>query len=208
MRTRVKICGITRLEDAMVAAEAGVDSIGLVFYHKSPRNLSPEAAAGIARALPPFVTVTALFLNPGTELVRSVLDSVPVDLLQFHGTESESECTTYNLPYIKAIGMRDRIDLSSLPLEYPSAKGFLLDSHSHGEAGGTGESFDWSSVSESVGKPLILAGGLNPSNVRQAIEQVRPWAVDLSSGVEVRPGIKDHKKIYALINEVKGIDGC
>ncbi len=207
MRTRVKICGITRIEDALAVAESGADSIGLVFYEKSPRNVSIDQAKAIVDALPPFVTVTALFLDAERVFVEQVIEKVGINLLQFHGKERHEDCLGFNLPFIKAIGMRDRIDTSALATEYPLASGFLLDSHGSGEAGGTGEAFDWSLATKTLGKPLILAGGLRPENVAEAIRTVRPWAVDLSSGVESAPGIKDRDKIFALMNEVMGVDG-
>ncbi len=206
MRTRVKICGITRVEDALIVSTSGADSIGLVFYPKSPRNVSIAQAYDIVAALPPFVSVTALFLDAEAEFIQKVVESVPLSLLQFHGKETPEQCSGYNLPFIKAIGMRDRIDLESFMERYPDAAGFLLDSHGIGEAGGTGKAFDWSLLSSLTDRPILLAGGITPDNVAEAIKTVKPWAVDLSSGVESSPGIKDPAKILALMNEVKGVN--
>ncbi len=206
MRTRVKICGITRPEDGLAAAEAGADSIGLVFYPKSPRNVSVDQARAICAALPPFVTVTALFLDPRRAFVESVLEAVPVNLLQFHGDECAADCTGYGLPYIKAIGMRENTQVKAYADCYADAAGILLDGHALGAAGGAGETFDWRRVPEDLGKPVIIAGGLTPENVAQAIEAARPWGVDMSSGVESSPGVKDHGKIAALMNEVRRVD--
>ncbi len=206
MRTRVKICGITRTEDGLAAAEAGADSIGLVFYPKSPRNVSIEQAREICAALPPFVTVTALFLDPRRELVASVVDALPVDLLQFHGDECVADCTGFGRPYIKVIGMRANTRVKAYADCYADAAGILLDGHAHGAAGGSGETFDWRNIPGDLGKPVIIAGGLTPDNVAAAIRQARPWGVDLSSGVEISPGVKDHGKIAALMNEVRRVD--
>lgn len=206
MRTRVKICGITRAEDAIKAAELGVDALGLVFYEKSKRHLSIEKAQELISAIPAFVSVVGLFLDPEDDYVREVCASVELDTLQFHGKESPEQCGSYGLPFIKAIGMRDNISLPSMAALYPKSRGFLVDSHAHGEAGGTGETFNWSSLEKDYDFPLILAGGLGPENVAEAIATVRPWAVDLSSGVESAPGVKDHAKMAALMNEVKRVN--
>ncbi|MCW8957204.1 MAG: phosphoribosylanthranilate isomerase [Gammaproteobacteria bacterium] len=206
LRTRVKICGITRPEDALAAARLGVDAIGLVFYENSPRHLSIEQAQAVCQALPGFVTVVSLFLNPEPELVKDVLASVPVDLLQFHGTESGDFCRSFDHPYIKALGMAGEHGLVQRAIEYADARGVLLDSHETGAAGGTGETFDWHSIPEQFRQSIILAGGLNPQNVAEAIVAVRPYAVDLSSGVEAAPGIKDASLMVQLMKEVKRVD--
>ncbi|MFW2373896.1 MAG: phosphoribosylanthranilate isomerase [Gammaproteobacteria bacterium] len=206
LRTRVKICGITRTEDAVEAARLGVDAIGLVFYENSPRHLSIAQAQQVCQALPGFVTVVSLFLNPEAGLVKDVLASVPVDLLQFHGNESGDFCRSFNRPYIKALGMADDQDLEQRANEYPDARGVLLDSHASGAAGGTGEAFDWASIPQPFRQSIILAGGLSPQNIAEAIKTVRPYAVDLSSGVEAAPGIKDASLMAQLMKEVKRVD--
>lgn len=202
-RTRVKICGITRAEDALAAAALGVDAIGLVFYDKSPRNVSIEQAATICRQMPAFVTTVALFLDAEHALVNQVLASVPVDLLQFHGSEAADFCEQFSRPYIKALGMENTAqqDLIARSRAYTSARGLLLDSHAPGAAGGTGETFDWDSI-PALDKPLILAGGLTVSNVAAAISSAHPWAVDVSSGVELQKGIKSVDLMSAFMQEV------
>lgn len=206
MRTRVKICGITRPEDALVAAECGVDAIGLVFYPKSPRYVDAEQAKAIIAALPPFVTAVGLFMDAQADDITSVVKSVPLDCLQFHGDECLADCSQYSLPYIKAVAMQDGIDYALYSASYPDAAGFLLDSHSSGQAGGTGKAFDWSQIPKKQDRPLILAGGLRPENVAEAISQVQPYGIDLSSGVESTPSVKDAAKIQNLMKEVRRID--
>lgn len=205
-RTRVKICGITRVEDALVVCRHGVDAIGLVFYAKSPRNIEIEQAREICAALPAFVTVVALFKDADEALVRSVIDAVPIDLLQFHGSETEAFCLQYSKPYIKAVGMIGQKDVAAFASQYPASRGLLLDSHAIGEDGGSGHVFDWGTIPEQIRNQITLAGGLNADNVAQAIEQVRPFAVDISSGVESSGGIKDEALIKAFMNEVKRVD--
>jgi phosphoribosylanthranilate isomerase len=205
MRTRVKICGITRCEDAQLAVDAGADAIGLVFYEKSPRFVSNLQAAEICQLIPAFVSRVALFKDAEQADVESVLSQVDIDLLQFHGSETPGYCEQFNRPYIKAIGMKgiehDADFLISSAETFWSAKALLLDGHAPGEAGGSGESFDWSAIS-AIDKPVVLAGGLTVENVRQAIDLVHPYAVDISSGVESSPGIKDKDKIAAFMEQV------
>jgi len=205
MRTRVKICGITRCEDAQLAVDAGADAIGLVFYEKSPRFVSNRQAAEICQLIPAFVSRVALFKDAEQAEVESVLSQVDIDLLQFHGSETPGYCEQFNRPYIKAIGMKgiehDADFLISSAETFWSAKALLLDGHAPGEAGGSGESFDWSAIS-AIDKPVVLAGGLTVENVRQAIDLVHPYAVDISSGVESSPGIKDKDKIAAFMEQV------
>lgn len=205
MRTRVKICGITRCEDAQLAVDAGADAVGLVFYEKSPRFVSNSQAADISQRIPAFVSRVALFKDADKHMVESVLAQVEIDLIQFHGSETPAYCDQFNRPYIKAIGMKgiehDAGFLISSAKNYQSAKALLLDGHAPGEAGGTGESFDWSSIA-AVDKPVVLAGGLHAGNVKQAIDLVHPFAVDVSSGVESSPGIKDRDKITAFMEQV------
>ena len=203
MRTRVKICGITRAEDGRAAARAGADAIGLVFYLKSPRYVAVQQAQAICRELPPFVSVVALFVNALREQVAEVLDSVPVDLLQFHGTEQAEQCTGFGRPYIKAIAMKEGCDPLSTMKEHPEASGFLLDAWQPELHGGGGVTFDWAQIPERSVKPMILAGGLTAENISQAVARTRPFAVDVSSGVESDKGIKSVEKIQAFMRGVE-----
>ena len=205
-RTRVKICGITTLQDAEQAALLGADSIGLVFHNPSPRYIDIESAIGIRQALPPFVTVTALFLNESEAWVEEVVRKVRPDCLQFHGTESNDFCCQWKIPFIKTIPMSGDIAAQSYAKLFPQAQGFLLDSNAAGRMGGSGDTFDWSEIPSSFTFPLILAGGLKPSNVAQAILQVKPWAVDVSSGVEAAKGIKDAQLVKDFFLQVEEAD--
>lgn len=205
-RTRVKICGITQPGDGVEAAHLGVDAIGLVFYEKSPRNVTLQQAGLICEALPGFVTVVSLFMNPEAEFVNQVLDACPVDIIQFHGNEEAGFCQSFSRPYIKAVGMADNDTLVAASEKYASAKALLLDSHASGDAGGTGKTFDWEGIPQLYRNSIILAGGLKPDNVAEAIQTVQPYAVDLSSGVESEPGIKDATLMAQLMNEVKRVD--
>jgi phosphoribosylanthranilate isomerase len=206
MRTRVKICGITRSEDGQAAAYAGADAIGMVFYATSPRAVSIAKAQAIVAALPPFVTVVALFVDPTAAEVETVLQNVAVDVLQFHGDEAPEFCDRFARPYLKALRMRAEIDLAAEARRYASAQGLLLDTYKEGVAGGTGESFDWMRVPRDLDMPIVLAGGLTPVNVAAAIQQARPYAVDVSGGVEAAKGIKDAAKMAALMGEVKRVE--
>ena len=199
---RSKICGITRIEDALIAAEAGADAIGLVFYAKSPRAVSIQQARDIVAALPAFVTTVGLFVNASREELNDVLAGVALDLLQFHGDESPTECESYQRPYIKALRVKPGDDIAQLAAPYAKARGILLDTYVPGVPGGTGAAFDWSLVPSGLLQPLILAGGLSAANVQAAIEQVRPYAVDVSGGVEAGKGIKDAAKIRAFMQAV------
>ena len=205
-KTRIKICGITRVEDALVAAEMGADAIGLVFYVKSPRHVSIECAAEICAALPPFVTTVGLFVDAGAGQIGDVLTRVPIDLLQFHGVEPAVECERHGRPYIKALRMRSGLDLGAEISGHASARGILLDTYRPGVPGGTGAAFDWSQVPSDLKTPIILAGGLSPANVRSAVERLRPWAVDVSGGVESAPGIKDGRRIADFVEAVRAAD--
>ncbi len=205
-RTRIKICGITRAEDLHAAARCGADAIGLVFPEKSPRHVSVQQATALARAVPPFVTVVGLFVNPTAEFVREVLTQVPLDVLQFHGEEEPEFCGQFGRPYLKAIRVRPGVDLVQCASRYASAQGLLLDAYVQGTHGGTGASFDWALIPPELPLPVILSGGLHAGNVAAAIRQVHPYAVDVSSGVEAAKGIKDAAKVAAFINEVKQID--
>lgn len=205
MRTRVKICGVTRVEDALAAARAGADAIGLVFYAQSPRHVTAEQARIIVQALPPFVTAVGLFVDAAPDAIRKVLAIVSLDALQFHGDEAPEACRGFGRPYLKALRLREGADLTVLAQPYGDAAGILVDSYVEGLPGGTGRSFDWSRLPKQLARPMILAGGLNPDNVATAIKQVRPWAVDVSGGVESAPGIKDAARIAAFIREVNSV---
>lgn len=229
MRTRVKICGITRPEDALAAARLGVDAIGLVFYPPSPRAVTLDRARAIGAALPPFVTLVALFVNPDSRLVEEVIGALPIGLLQFHGDETPADCERFQRPYVKAVRMREGVALADWMARFAGASGLLLDAYREGTWGGTGERFDWTRVPragnvspghrQSAGStgeygrnaaarapertpPLILAGGLDPDNVREAVRIARPFAVDVSGGVESDKGIKDAGKMARFIAQV------
>ena len=204
-RVRVKICGITRPADAVVAANAGADAIGLNFFPESTRYVDIAKAKSILEVLPPFVTTVGLFVNQERDLIQSIVDELDLDLLQFHGDETQEECIGFSRPFIKAIRMKPDVELSGVISMYDLSQGILLDSYVAGMAGGTGVSFDWDQVPENIQKPVILAGGLNLENVSKAIETVRPYAVDVSGGVESGPGIKDPDKIYEFIKNVQSV---
>jgi len=204
--TRIKICGITREQDLHTVAHSGADAIGFVFYEKSPRHVSLPQATELAHAVPPFVSLVGLFVNPSVESVHEVLAQVSLDVLQFHGEESPQFCAQFGMPYLKAVRVKVGVDLLQYAAEYKDAQGLLLDAFVEGTQGGTGESFDWSLIPQSLPLPVILSGGLHAANVTEAIKQVRPYAVDVSSGVEAQKGIKDAAKVAAFINEVKSID--
>lgn len=201
---RCKICGITRVEDALAAVEAGADAIGLVFYAKSPRAVTVPQAQAILAALPPFVTTVGLFVDCARSELNAILDVLPLDLLQFHGDESPAACEGFRRPYIKALRVKPGDDIAARIGLYGSAAGVLLDTFVPGVPGGTGEAFDWSLVPHGLRMPIILAGGLTAGNVRAAIEQVRPYAVDVSGGVEASKGLKDSDKIHAFVHAVRG----
>lgn len=205
MRTRIKICGITRPADAAAAAHAGADAIGLVFYPRSPRYLSLERALEIRDALPPFVQSVALFVNPDAAQVAQVIGTVRPALLQFHGEETPSFCESFGVPYVKACRVRPGLGLLEYLRPFSRASAWLLDSHV-AEYGGVGERFDWSLVPAQRERPLILSGGLSAGNVADAIRRVKPWGVDVSSGVESAKGIKDAARIAAFISEVRHAD--
>ena len=200
---RSKICGITRIEDALAAVAAGADAIGFVFYEKSPRAVTAVQARAIIAALPPFVTTVGLFVNASACELNETLDAVPLDLLQFHGDETPSQCEGYHRPYIKALRVKAGDDIAGACNAYASASGILLDAYVEGVPGGTGQAFDWSLIPQGLSRPIILAGGLTVDNVVQAIDKVRPYAVDVSGGVEKSKGIKDHDKIRAFMHNVR-----
>ncbi len=203
MRTRVKICGITRIEDGLAAARAGADAIGLVFYPNSPRFIETEMAARIARAMPPFMSKVALFVNAPADEISAVLRQVPIDIIQFHGNECPDYCADQGRPYIKAIRMKEDTDLVAERERYSAACGLLVDSYVPGVPGGTGETFNWSQIPRDIAGEIILAGGLNPHNVYKAVTSVRPWAVDVSGGVEISGGIKDAAAIEEFVRGVQ-----
>ena len=205
-RTRIKICGVTREQDVHAVADSGADALGLVFYEKSPRHVSVQQAAELARAVPPFVTVVGLFVNPSVDYMREVLAKVPLDVLQFHGEEVPDFCGQFGKPYLKAIRVKAGVDLVQCAASYKTAQGLLLDAYVEGTQGGTGESFDWALIPRNLPLPVILSGGLHTGNVAEAIRQVQPHAVDVSSGVEAAKGIKDAAKVAAFIKEVKNVD--
>ncbi|WP_297794077.1 phosphoribosylanthranilate isomerase [uncultured Marinobacter sp.] len=206
MRTRVKICGITRPEDVRAAAQAGADALGFVFYEPSPRSVSPASAKELVSLLPAFSGAVGLFVNPEREWVEQVLSSVPLDLLQFHGDESPEFCASFGRRWIKAVRVRQAGDIEAAYERYRNASGLLVDAWDPQRYGGTGKSFNWSLIPTSRPLPLILAGGLASDNVASAVEQVRPWAVDVSGGVESSKGVKDSAKISDFINEVHRVD--
>ncbi len=206
MRTRVKICGFTRPEDALAAAKLGVDAIGLVFYPPSPRNVAVVQARSIINALPPFVTVVGLFVDEDPQRVTEVLHSMRIDLLQFHGEESPDYCAAFGRAYIKAIRMKPGTDLLEVASDYRTASGLLLDADDPSAKGGTGKGFDWAMIPPGCPLPVILAGGLNPGNAQAALRQVLPYGLDVSSGVEANKGIKDVDKMAAFIKEVQNFD--
>lgn len=208
MDTAVKICGITRVDDALAAARLGARALGFVFYAQSPRHVTLARAAKIIGALPPFISAVGLFVNPEASEVERVLAQVPLNLLQFHGEETPEFCARFAVPYLKAARVRAGLDLLQYARDYSAARGLLLDAFAEGAHGGTGAVFDWSLIPRRLPHPVILSGGLTPENVAEAIRRVRPWAVDVSSGVEAGPaGIKDPLKIAAFMKEVHGAEG-
>jgi len=202
LRTRVKICGITRTEDALAAVNAGADALGFVFYAPSPRYISIQQAGLIFDSLPPFINKVALFVNPSREEVDEALTSLSIDVLQFHGDEDAAFCESFNKPYLKAIRVQPGTDFSKLAEDYKMASGLLFDAFDSKQYGGTGHTFDWSLLPNNYPTPLILAGGLTADNVCQAITETRPYAVDISSGVEQSKGLKDPQLIKQFMQEV------
>ena len=208
-RTRIKICGLTQVQQVEWANQLGVDAIGLVFYPKSARFVSVDAASGLSTAAAPFVTVTGLFMNADSHEVEAVLREVNIDLLQFHGEETAEFCESFNRPYIKAVPMGggdiDEDFVSDYANSHQCARGFLLDSNAVGQAGGSGETFNWGKI-PALQKPLVLAGGINTTNVASAVKTVKPYGVDVSSGVEVNKGEKDHAMMKQFVQEVRVVD--
>ena len=205
LRTRVKICGITRVEDALACAELGADAIGLVFYAASPRNVTIDQAAKIIAALPPFVTVVGLFVDAKPNFIQKILNNITLDVLQFHGDETPAQCAQYNLPYMKAVRVKPETNLLQYCIDYASAQALLLDAYIDGIHGGTGLTFDWNLIPKNLPKPIVLAGGLTTNNVVDAIHQTKPYAIDVSGGVERAKGIKDAHKITMFMSAVNKI---
>jgi phosphoribosylanthranilate isomerase len=206
VHTRIKICGITRPEDAQVAVASGADAIGLVFYAKSPRAVSAAQAAEIVAAVPPFVTVVALFVDEPAAGIERILETVPVDMIQFHGEQDPEFCRRFNRPWMKALRVRRELDIRAACERLGGARAVLLDSWQQGVPGGTGKTFDWALAPQHLTLPLVLAGGLNEGNVGEAIVRLRPAAVDVSGGVEASPGIKDRDKIERFVAAVRAAD--
>jgi len=203
MRIRAKICGITRSEDGLACARHGADAIGLVFYPPSPRHVALDQAQEIASALPPFVTTVALFVNPSVSEVETVLGGLRPDVVQFHGDEAPEFCRSFGVPWLKAVRVKAGLNLVEYATRYFGMQGLLLDAFVEGQAGGTGQSFDWALIPANLPVPVILSGGLEPGNVGEAIRRVKPWAVDVSSGVEAAKGIKSEAKIAAFMQGVR-----
>ena len=203
LRTRVKICGITSVEDALMVVAQGCDAIGLVFYAPSPRYVLPEQAAMIVAALPPFITAVGLFVDATQNEIQSVLATVDLDCLQFHGNETPEQCRVYGLQYMKAIRVQPDTNLLQYEIDFYDAKALLLDAYVVGLVGGTGQAFDWNLIPKTLVKPIVLAGGLTSDNVALAIKQISPYAVDVSGGVEKAKGIKDAAKVAAFMKEIK-----
>lgn len=206
-RTRVKMCGITRSEDVKGAVSAGADALGFVFYPPSPRSLSLDDAKKIMGEIPPFINKIALFVNEKSDVVERHLKALPIDTLQFHGDESAAYCRAFSKPYLKAVRVREDTDFTSITEAYQDATGLLVDAFDETLYGGSGQRFNWNLLPDQCKLPIVLAGGLNPENVAQAIQQVQPFAVDVSSGIESRKGIKDSIKMTAFMNEVRRVNG-
>ena len=206
MRTRIKICGITQPEHGAAAARLGADAIGLVFYAPSPRAIDAARGREIIAALPPFVMPVGLFVNPAREEVEATLKACPITVLQFHGEETPAFCASFGRPYLKAIQVKPGVDLLEYAASFTGAAGYLFDAYNEKLYGGTGEAFDWDLIPRNLQQPLVLSGGLNPGNVGEAVKRVRPWAVDVSSGVESAKGIKDEQLMAAFIAGVRNAD--
>lgn len=207
-RTRIKFCGLTRAGDVRLASELGVDAVGFVFARVSKRRVEPEEARAMRTALAPFVDSVALFMDNPQDEVREVVRHVRPSLLQFHGSEDDAFCRSFGLPYLKTVPMGNGASLPGIPLRarYPNAAGFLFDGNAPGDQGGSGKTFDWAQIPQEPGKPWLLAGGLTPDNVFDAIVATRPWGVDVSSGVEMAPGMKDGDRMRHFVEEVRRAD--
>ena len=208
-RTRIKICGVTRIDDALCAASEGADAIGLIFYQPSPRAVTIEQATSISDVLPPFVSTVALFVNASAHEIDEVIRHLRPSTLQFHGDEDAAFCAQFGVPFIKAIRVGETMrpaDLLEYADEFKAARAVLLDTLAQGLYGGSGESFDWKLIPTQMRRRVLLSGGLHPENVSGAIQLIRPWAVDVSSGVEASKGVKDHARIHKFIEEVRNAD--
>jgi phosphoribosylanthranilate isomerase len=205
-RTRIKFCGITRIEDLHIAVDLGVDAIGLVFCPASPRAINVQQACTLIDLCGPFITCVGLFMDQDAGTINSLIDQVPVDMLQFHGDESEQFCCSFGLPYLKSVAMGGNVQAVS-ESDYTSASALLLDSNELGQPGGSGKQFNWENI-PAFKRPIILAGGLNPNNVSNAVKQVRPYAVDVSSGIESAKGIKEINKMKDFVSSVRDADEC
>ncbi|MFN0303344.1 MAG: phosphoribosylanthranilate isomerase [Burkholderiales bacterium] len=209
MRTRIKICGITTPRDALAAARAGADAIGLICYPPSPRFVAPQRAKDITDAVPPFVARVAVFVNPTESEVAAVIETARIDMIQFHGDEDPRFCASFGVPYLKAARMRPDLDLLEYLAPYTQAAGWLLDTYREDKYGGIGAAFDWGLIPGGLARPIILSGGLDIANVREGVQRIHPWAVDVSSGVEVElngtgvKGEKDHFKMARFVAEVR-----
>ncbi len=206
MTSRIKICGITRNEDAAAAAKAGADALGFVLYRNSPRFVDPQRAKAIADRIPPFISTVGLFVDANAAEVEASLGVFRVDYLQFHGDETPDYCRQFGVPFVKAIRVRPGVDLLQYAINFGAARALLLDAFVAGVPGGTGQGFDWSLIPRNLPLPIVLSGGLSPDNITEAVRTVRPWAVDVSSGVEVTKGIKDAEKIRQFIRGVRNAD--
>jgi len=206
MRTRIKICGITRVEDAHAAVQSGADTLGFIFWDRSPRYITPKKARAVVRSAGPFVATVGVFVNPSRDEVRRAMDESGISMLQFHGDEPAEFCTAFDRPYIKAFKPSGGVDLIKCMAAYGDAAGWLLDAYDEKRVGGTGETFDWNLIPQNLTRPLVLSGGLNADNIAAAIRRVHPYAVDVSSGVEVSKGIKDAARIAAFVQGVRNAD--
>ena len=202
---RIKICGITRPEDALAAAEADADAVGLVFYAKSKRAVTAVQAREITAVLPPFVSAVALFVNEQPDVIRQILRQVPIDVIQFHGDEDDDFCRQFDRPYLKAVRVQSAADIQTACAKFPNARALLFDAYHPTEYGGTGQSFDWTMLHGNIGKPWILAGGLTAENVAEAVKISGAAAVDVSGGVEISGGVKSREKMAAFIQAVKAV---
>ncbi len=203
MRTRIKFCGMTQLKSVRHAIDLGIDALGFVFVNQSPRNVTIERAQKLVDNIPPFVMKVGLFMNAEVVDIQDVLNGLKLNLLQFHGEENEAFCKQFNVPYLKAIPMGNTLSVAGFCLDFPSAAGFVLDSHTTGQMGGSGEKFAWNKIPGDIHRPIVLAGGLTPDNVVEAVRAVRPYAVDVSSGIEASEGVKDLAKMEHFVKEVK-----
>ena len=203
MLTRIKFCGITRAEDVQCATDLGVNALGFVFVKESPRSLTPEQARQLIELVPPFVMTVGLFMDAAVGDIEGIIRHTGINLLQFHGSEDEEFCHQFKIPYLKAVPVGSTASIARFCARFSTASGFVLDSHSSGEMGGTGKTFAWHEIPRSIERPVMLAGGLTPKNIAQAVREVRPYAVDVSSGIEAAPGLKDVEKMKRFVMEAR-----